>query len=97
MGYKFPSIKAVSAVLRNVKLRQLDESWEMKVRLQVYEDGQWVVRTGDSSYDEDHRGWWGWGYVNIESNCRDLARDLLEQVKDEQAMQSSYNPNDGTK
>src|SRR5690606_813072 len=36
------------------------------VRLQVYEDGDWAIRFGDSSYDQDHRGFWGASIVHAE-------------------------------
>lgn len=29
------------------------------IRLQVQETGEWAFRTGDSSYDLDHTGFWG--------------------------------------
>ncbi len=55
------------------------------IRLQVSDDG-WAVHTGDSSYDQDHRGFWGASSVEPnQSDCRSIARDLLEQAKDDYA------------
>ena len=36
-----------------------DEPHSMEVRLQVYPDGVWAIRYGDSGYDSDHHGYWG--------------------------------------
>lgn len=54
-------------------------------RLQLYEDGVWALRTGDASYDTSHLGFWGASSVSIEATnkeCKDIAKDLIEQVKD---------------
>jgi hypothetical protein len=52
---KFPSIRAVAQALRNVSAFV---DTECDVRLQVWDDSQWKLRYGDSSYDQDHRGFW---------------------------------------
>lgn len=57
-------------------------------RLQVH-GGSWSLHTGDSSYDQDHRGSWGtscipWGCTRAES--REIARELLEDCADQHAM-----------
>lgn len=55
------------------------------VRLQVYEDGRYCVRSGDASYDQDHRGFWGASSVAAEDSDADLsqlARDLVAQALD---------------
>lgn len=78
---RFPSIKSVASDLSGCK-SYLEKGADMDIRLQVYGDGDWAIRTGDSSYDLDHRGYWGCSIIDRRSNCRDLAIDLLEQVKD---------------
>lgn len=58
------------------------------VRLQVYADGRWALRTGDSSYDQDHRGYWGAGSVSPDmkkSDVRSLAKELIEEAADQYA------------
>jgi hypothetical protein len=57
----------------------------LEVRLQVQEEYGWSVHTGDSQYDQDHRGAWGVGYVG--ANCShdealSLARELLDEAAD---------------
>lgn len=57
-------------------------------RLQV-RGGSWQLHTGDSSYDQDHRGAWGssciaWGCTRAEA--RETARELLEDCADCHAM-----------
>ena len=86
---RFPSIAAVAAALRNVNANVEDTC---DVRLQVYPDGQWALRWGDSQYDQDHRGYWGGsavpGVVNGVAKRFDskaTARDLLEQCRDHYA------------
>ena len=85
---RFPSIKDVASELR---LINANVEGECDVRLQVYEDGKWVVRSGLSDYDQDHQGYWGAsmvpGYVNTVSgrwrfNSTTIARDLLSQAKE---------------
>jgi len=90
---RFPSIKAAAQQLRNVNRTVEVEATDRvaddegcDVRLQVYEDGSWAVRFGDSQYDQDHRGFWG--AAGVPGNCRrfcseDVARDLIEQAKEQ--------------
>lgn len=92
---RFPSVAQVAAELRDVK-RTTEWSWlrgfdqdDIDVRLQVTDDGRWDVYHGDASYDQDHRGFWGASSLSRRSNCRELARDLLEQCKDH-ASQCGY-------
>jgi len=54
------------------------------VRLSVSEDG-WSLHFGDSGYDTDHRGFWGSGSADTESDLDALAFDLLEQALDSYA------------
>jgi len=58
------------------------------VRLQVWPDGSWNLHTGDSSYDQDHRGYWGAAFLPF-GNCNltEIARDLIEQAKDHRAQE----------
>jgi hypothetical protein len=94
---KFPSIKNVASILRELNKVQIpactcghDEcSGDMDVRLQVMPDGSWQVWNGDSSYDTDSRGFWGCGSIPANGkrfNARDTARQLIEQVKDDYYM-----------
>jgi hypothetical protein len=88
---KMPSIKAVAEELRLVKPRKGDygpdrEGFEgFDVRLQVYDDGHWAIRTGDSSYDQDHRGYWGASSIDHTTSCRELAVDLIDQAAEHAA------------
>lgn len=86
---RFPTIKQVARELRDIN------AWvegSCDVRLQVYPDGSWAIRSGLSDYDQDHRGFWGASSVPGCENGRkhrfnsvDLARDLLEQAQDQYA------------
>ena len=57
------------------------------IRLQVHNG--WMVHTGDSQYDQDHRGYWGSGWVPAgctQAQARDIARELVEEAADHEAM-----------
>ncbi len=90
---KFPSIKEITDEIISYR-DYLKNNFDPKdiedeegnaggdCRLQVLE-GCWQVHTGDSSYDTDHRGFWGASSVSIEAtkkDCREIARDLIGQA-----------------
>lgn len=85
---RFPSIASVTAALKEAReeaRKYLNAGEDMDVRLQVYEDGAWALRTGLSDYDQDHRGFWGASSITggcLIKHLRDTAGDLLEQVQD---------------
>jgi hypothetical protein len=85
---RFPSIASVTWALKEAReeaRKYVDPGEDMDVRLQVYSDGAWALRTGLSDYDQDHRGFWGAGSITASSMVKDLrqtAKDLLEQVQD---------------
>lgn len=91
---RFPNINDVAGELRRINKQESgepehgeDDSW-IEVRLQVYPDGQWAVRWGDSQYDQDHRGFWGASSVpgdNRRFDSKDIARDLIEQAREQKA------------
>jgi len=54
------------------------------VRLR-YRKGIFALHTGDSQYDQDHRGSWGSSFVvadETEESAREIAEDLIYQVID---------------
>jgi hypothetical protein len=74
-------------IRRNWERKELKERGEdfagTDVRLRVY-NGNWYVYTGSSDYDQDHRGAWGASCLSYDrQNLTDLARDLIEQAKDQ--------------
>lgn len=87
---RFPSIATVASVLRDINDSIRGDSAitdGTDVRLQVYENGEWSVHSGSSDYDQDHRGYWGAGSVpGKRFNSEDTARDLIEQAREEYAM-----------
>ncbi len=53
------------------------------IRFQLYENGSWAIRTGDSSYDQDHLGFWGFSSMveqDDEQALIMLTRDLVDQA-----------------
>lgn len=75
-----------------------DEPAGMDVRLQIHERGGWSLRSGDSSYDQDHRGYWGAGYLTTDTDCADLAAELIDEAGEHAAQCDreviDYNPAD---
>lgn len=96
----FPSIADVRSELKanwdwmrsNLSRRDLYDEWGggepgTDVRLQVAPNGAWAIHTGDPSYDQDHRGYWGASILLWErQNLTDLAKDLLDQAAEQHAM-----------
>jgi hypothetical protein len=88
---RFPKIDDVAAELRAINKQQLnrdDADEGIDVRLQVYPDGDWAVRSGSSDYDQDHRGYWGASGVpgdNRRFDSKAVARDLIDQAKEQRA------------
>ena len=91
---RFPKIDEVAAELRRINKNDAgepehgEEDASIDVRLQVYPDGQWAVRWGDSQYDQDHRGFWGSSSVpgdNRRFDSKDIARDLIDQAREHKA------------
>ena len=83
---RFPSIKVLASHLVSVN-RSLEFYGEegIDTRLQVLEDGTWEIHTGDSQYDQDHRGYWGSNSLPGDGhrfNSREVAKDLIDQVKE---------------
>ena len=65
---------------------------ECDVRLQLYDDGSWCLRSGPSDYDQDHGGYWGASCVpgaGQAFNADEAAKDLWEQALDAQADDAS--------
>jgi hypothetical protein len=66
-----------------IGLERIDnEEAYMDVRLQVHQGGGWSIHTGDASYDQDHRGYWGASSLSRDTDCAELAEELIEQAKD---------------
>lgn len=101
--YGFPTKKELSTRLQEITLyydedmREEEEPSDeeeafMDVRLQVF--GGWQIHTGDSSYDQDHRGYWGSGYIRCvpdvrnmtEEEADELAEELIDMAKEAFAM-----------
>jgi hypothetical protein len=75
-------LRAYRAILR-ANFRT-DEELCTDVRLQILPDGSWAVHTGDSSYDQDHRGVWGSASVPFSGrfDSMAMARALWNQCVD---------------
>ena len=68
----------------NMDIHHGEDQAYLDVRLRVH-DGSFGILTGDSSYDQDHRGFWGSSSLAVDSDLEDVADDLVEQALDDQA------------
>lgn len=92
----FPAVEEIRECLlglpAQVEPEMRESDWDepsIDVRLQVWEDGSWTVHTGDSCFDQDHRGFWGSASVGADDTPVDLmatAANLREQAIDDCAM-----------
>lgn len=70
------------------------EELSYDVRLQVHPDGTWTLNTGDSSYDQDHRGFWSSSSIacsDDDERCREIARSLIGDTWEHCAMDDNGN------
>jgi hypothetical protein len=54
------------------------------VRLQVTEDGGWILHFGSADYDQDHRGFWACSSVRRGCSlieARETARELINGIE----------------
>lgn len=99
---RFPSIKAVAARLREINTQDsvstvvwsgIEDDSEIEVRLCIEDNGEWSILWGDSSYDQHHSPICSASSVPGDSRRFDstaVARDLLEEARDQHAEQKSY-------
>lgn len=50
------------------------------VRLNINEAGHISVIWGDSQYDTDHRGLWGYSTLLLYSDCEEVANELIDDL-----------------
>lgn len=90
MSTPYPTIKDLTNALRAERdcldgTEGDDRDGVIDVRLQVQPGRGWSLLTGDSSYDQDHTGYWGASCLSSKDrvcDLRGLARDLIDQVRD---------------
>lgn len=87
---KFPSISSLRSKLAGSRRHTVaadfadGETPGTDCRLRVLpEGGGWQLLTGSADYDQDHRGYWGAGFLPLaRTNLTELARDLIDQAKE---------------
>lgn len=92
---RLPSLKELAALLRSLKAnidddyRASDDPDDDTPGICVTvgwspENGDWSYQTGDNSFTGGAYGHPHWGVVSLyrRSNCRDLARDIQDQLAD---------------
>jgi hypothetical protein len=91
-------IKDMSDEVSSYDPEDLQESPEddpsIDVRVQ-YLHGIWYGHSGDSSYDQDHRGHWSNSSVVADmtsDDCLEVAQELVEQILESMAMDEDSDP-----
>lgn len=91
---KTPTIKETASLLKHLKgyihddSRAFDDSEDdtpsMVVTIACNNDGEWDYQTGDNSYSGAAYSYPHWAVVYLfrNSNCRDLARQAVSDLKD---------------
>jgi hypothetical protein len=61
-----------------------DEIPGIQLTIGANESGEWSFQTGDNSYSGDAYHYPHWGVVGVyrNSNCMELAKELIEQIED---------------
>lgn len=88
---KYPTIKDLSALIRSIKsdisdeYRAFEEDEKPGIQLTIGfnpKNGDWSYQTGDNSYSGGAYGYPDWAVVGVyrNSNSRELARELIEQL-----------------
>ena len=77
-------------------LLPLTEDGPLDVRLRCYESNSggykgtsWEILYGDPGYDTTHLGYWGYGTLELGDDLNILARDLLDEAREDYYMQKS--------
>lgn len=89
---KYPSIAALSALIRSIKPKICDDYVECEgdtpsICLTIGhnpESGEWSYQTGDNSYIGGAYGYPNWAvdYVTRRCDSRQLARDLIDELRE---------------
>lgn len=104
----FPTVEELARAMEHLLGRVEPEYRESKddtphidVRLQVWseEDGDgWTIHTGDASYDQDHRAYWGAGCVTADDTLdtlKALANEMIEKAIEQAAQNDDFEDTDG--
>jgi hypothetical protein len=78
----FPEVAELAEALEGYKpdASSVEDYYE-DIRLQV-RGGGWRIHVGGASYDQDHGGYWGASGVGPDTDCADLAADLIDQAQE---------------
>jgi hypothetical protein len=92
MKHKLPTIKDLTDLLKQLKKSigddyrafEDDDRPGMQVTVGINtETGDWDFQTGDNSYSGAayHYKTWGIGYLYRNSNCREVAKDIISDAE----------------
>lgn len=76
-------VKAVRDQARAESHIEDDDAFSIDVRAQ-FVDGSWDFHSGDPQFDQDHRGGWGYGSIDAESDEADIANVAWELLSEAQ-------------
>lgn len=78
--YHYDSLFSTLKRIKNTCFKYVDVGY-FDVRLRYFE-GDYTIIWGDSQYDLDHRGFWGYHTVFAECSDSDLKEIILEMYKE---------------
>jgi len=94
--FKLPTIQEIKSLLISLK-QNIDNDFRasddpddnvpgMQVTVGADETGDWSYQTGDNSYSGGAYHYPFWGVISLyrRSNCRDLAKDIIDQISEYQ-------------
>jgi hypothetical protein len=94
-AFKTPTIRTITALLRRLKRTIADDyrctddpddnTPGMLVAVGASPDGSWNYQTGDNSFSGGAYGhrFWGLVYLYRRTNCREAARQCVEDIADQ--------------
>ena len=94
-------LKNIRDYLKGYEDEEIDDgggNFGTDVRINSHGRG-FEILSGDASFDQDHRGFWGSSWVSkydTNVNLRETAYDLLDQLLDDKDMEKVYEGGMGT-
>lgn len=84
--------KALDSTFSGLDLPEDEKYVDVRLRIQNPSQGHlitWALKFGDSSFDQDHRGFWACGSIDQYTDPEGLFQDLKNEVLDYIAMTES--------
>lgn len=80
---------SIDSVFAGLDVPEEDQFIDVRLNLQVdqyFNPDDLRLLQGDSSFDQDHRGYWSCSIIDNQTDCADVAYDLVHDLLDNFAM-----------